>query len=540
MKTRNIRLTSRSLLGFGLICLLLISLGLTSLYRMKEIHDASLELQANWLPSVRQASRVQDAGQLYRLDARRFVMDEDRQSKTSLDKLQALKIALSQETEKYASRVSSPEEKQLYDQVVVNVRNYQDLIDRLVSMSSSASFETMTHFIRDTTSDAAKKLQTSIQALIQLNEEGAERSGQVANASYDSAFLLTLIFIVLALVVTCVVALLFTRSIAQPINALRLSMQKIADGDLKSKVEISGRDEITDLQTVAAAMRSSLKNTIEHISDSSRQLASAAEQMSAITHESTAGIQQQSIETDQAATAVNQMTAAVEEVARNAVSASESTQASERSARVVQDRVGETIDSIERLSSRVEQTKSDIEGLAGQALHIAKVLDVIGSIAEQTNLLALNAAIEAARAGEQGRGFAVVADEVRALAHRTQQSTQEIEQMVKGIQVDSKKAVESMNHSSEETRVTRSLAHETGLAIEEVTLSISHINDKNLLIATASEQQAQVARSVDRNLVSIRDLSIQSSSAASQTSIASSELSKLAGGLNHLIARFSL
>ena len=540
MKTRNIRLTSRSLLGFGLICLLLISLGLTSLYRMKEIHDASLALQTNWLPSVRQAARIQNAALLYRLDGRRFVMDEDRLSKSSQDKLAALKTTLSQETEKYASMVSSPEEKQRYDQVVANVRTYQDLLDQLVVMSQTASFEAMTHFIRDTSSEAAKKLQTSIDALMSINEEGAGRSGQVANGSYDSAFLMTLMFMVLALVITCVVALLFTRSIAQPINALRLSMQKIADGDLKSKVEISGRDEITDLQSVAAAMRSSLKNTIEHIADSSRQLASAAEQMSAITHESTAGIQRQSVETDQAATAVNQMTAAVEEVARNAVSASESTQASERSARVVQDRVGETIDSIERLSSRVEQTKTDIEGLAGQALHIAKVLDVIGSIAEQTNLLALNAAIEAARAGEQGRGFAVVADEVRALAHRTQQSTQEIEQMVKGIQLDSKKAVESMNHSSEETRVTRSLAHETGLAIEEVTLSISHINDKNLLIATASEQQAQVARSVDRNLVSIRDLSIQSSSAASQTSIASNELSKLAGSLNHLIARFSL
>ncbi|MEF9672851.1 methyl-accepting chemotaxis protein [Pseudomonas sp. MWU13-2100] len=540
MKTRNIRLTLRSALGFGLICLLLISLGLTSLYRMKEIHDASLRLQTDWLPSVRQAGRIQDAGQLYRLDARRFVMDEDRQSRSSLDKLQALKVVLSQETEKYVSRVSSPEEKQLYDQVVVNVRNYQDLIDRLVSMSPTASFETMTHFIRDTTSEAAKKLQTSIQALILLNEAGAERSGQASNASYDSAFLLTLVFMVLALVITCVVALLYTRSIAQPINTLRLSMQKIADGDLKSKVEVSGRDEITDLQTVAATMRSSLKNTIEHISDSSRQLASAAEQMSAITQESTAGIQKQSIETDQAATAVNQMTAAVEEVARNAISASQSTQASESSARIVQDRVDETIGSIERLSSRVEQTKTDIEGLAGQALHIAKVLDVIGAIAEQTNLLALNAAIEAARAGEQGRGFAVVADEVRALAHRTQQSTQEIEQMVKGIQLDSKKAVESMNHSSEETRVTRSLAHETGLAIKEVTLSISHINEKNLLIATASEQQAQVSKSVDRNLMSIRDLSIQSSSAASQTSIASSELSKLAGSLNHLISRFSL
>ncbi|NWA25153.1 methyl-accepting chemotaxis protein [Pseudomonas gingeri] len=540
MKTRNIRLTFRSLLGFGLICLLLISLGLTSLYRMKEIQSASQRLQADWLPSVRQAARIQNAALLYRLDGRRFVMDENRQSQSSLDKLAALKTALSLETGKYAARVSSPEEKQRYDQVIANVRSYQDLLDQLVSMSQTASFEAMTHFIRDTSSESAKRLQTSIEALMAINEEGAERSGQVANASYDSSFLMTLVFMVTALVITCVVALLFTRSIAQPINDLRLSMQKIADGDLKSKVEISGRDEITDLQSVAAAMRSSLKNTIEHIADSSRQLASAAEQMSAITHESTAGIQKQSLETDQAATAVNQMTAAVEEVARNAVSASQSTQASESSARIVQDRVGETIDSIERLSSRVEQTKTDIEGLAGQAQNIAKVLDVIGAIAEQTNLLALNAAIEAARAGEQGRGFAVVADEVRALAHRTQQSTQEIEQMVKGIQLDSKKAVESMGHSSEETRVTRSLAHETGQAIEEVTLSISHINEKNLLIATASEQQAQVARSVDRNLVSIRDLSIQSSSAASQTSIASSELSKLAGSLNHLIARFSL
>ncbi len=179
-------------------------------------------------------------------------------------------------------------------------------------------------------------------------------------------------------------------------------------------------------------------------------------------------------------------------------------------------------------------------GLAQQAQDITKVLDVIRAIAEQTNLLALNAAIEAARAGEQGRGFAVVADEVRALAHRTQLSTQEIEQMIQGIQSGSSKAMLSMQQSSEDASQTLAIAHEAGAAIGHITQAISEINERNLMIATASEEQAQVARSVDQNLMSIRDLSLQSSSAASQTSIASSELSSLAVSLNKLVARFSL
>jgi methyl-accepting chemotaxis protein len=318
------------------------------------------------------------------------------------------------------------------------------------------------------------------------------------------------------------------------------STQKIASGDLRTPVAVNGADEITELQNATAAMLASLKGTIQHISDSSGQLASAAEEMSSITKESTAGIQRQTMETEQAAAAVNEMTAAVEEVARNAVSASHSTQESERSARTGQERVGQTIASLEKLSATVTQTGVEVEGLANQAQNIAKVLDVIRSIAEQTNLLALNAAIEAARAGEQGRGFAVVADEVRALAHRTQSSTQEIEQMIQGIQKDSTRAVQSMQQSSSEAGSTLLIAHEAGAAIKQITAAISDINERNMLIATASEQQAQVARSVDENLVSIRDLSVQSSSAASQTSIASNELSQLAVDLNKLVARFSV
>ena len=185
-------------------------------------------------------------------------------------------------------------------------------------------------------------------------------------------------------------------------------------------------------------------------------------------------------------------------------------------------------------------TASEVEQLAGQVRDISKVLDVIRSIAEQTNLLALNAAIEAARAGEAGRGFAVVADEVRALAHRTQQSTREIEQMVSGIQQGTDKAVNAMQNSNSRARSTLDVAKAAGQALDEIAAAISQINERNLVIASASEEQAQVAREVDRNLVNIRDLSMQSSAGANQTSAASQELSRLAVDLNALVARFSI
>jgi len=540
MSMRNIKLTSRALLSFGIICSLLIGLGVTALYKMSAINTAAQEIGSNWLPSVRQASRIQTAGLMYRLDTRRFVMDEDRLGNASLAKINALKDALNKTTTDYATFVSNPEEEALYKKAQQEVLIYINEVNELIEKSRTQPNSELVHFIETVTRPQAVALQASLEQLITLNEKGADESGKEAHDQYSSGFIITIAFIILAIILTLIVAFLFTRSITQPVNTLLNATKRIAEGDLRTDVDITGADELTALQAATAAMQASLKSTITHIADSSSQLAAAAEEMSAITHESTSGIQKQSLETDQAATAVNQMTAAVEEVARNAVSASHSTQASERSARTGQERVGQTIASIEKLSATVEQTSIEVQGLADQAQNIGKVLEVIGSIAEQTNLLALNAAIEAARAGEQGRGFAVVADEVRALAHRTQTSTHEIEQMMQGIHKDSSKAVLSMKQSSDEANATLSIAHETGTAIREIASSISDINERNLLIATASEQQAQVARSVDKNLISIRDLSVQSSSAANQTSVASQELSKLAVGLNQVVARFSL
>jgi len=540
MKIRSIRLTPRALLSFGVICLILIALAGTGLSKLNDVHESASQLQTNWLPSVVQAGKIQTAALLYRLDGRRYVMDDDRLSDGSLKAIDQVKNVLTQEAETYTPLVSSPAEQEIFNRVKANIVAYQGKSDELVQLGKAGSYKDMAAFIRDTAKPQALALQASIDELIAINEKGAEESGQLSDDSFKSGVKITVVLSVLAIILTILIAIIFTRSISQPVLALLGSTRKIADGDLRTPVDVNGADEITDLQTATATMLSSLKSTIQHISDSSGQLASAAEEMSLITKESNAGIQRQSMETDQAATAVNEMTAAVEEVARNAVAASQSTQASERSAQTGQERVGQTIASLQKLSTTVGQTGIEVEGLANQAQNIAKVLDVIRSIAEQTNLLALNAAIEAARAGEQGRGFAVVADEVRALAHRTQSSTQEIEQMIQSIQKDSSKAVQSMKQSSEEADSTLLIAHEAGAAIKQIMAAISDVNERNLMIATASEEQAQVARSVDENLVSIRDLSIQSSSAANQTSAASQELSSLAVDLNRLVARFSI
>ncbi|WP_406644106.1 methyl-accepting chemotaxis protein [Pseudomonas quasicaspiana] len=287
-------------------------------------------------------------------------------------------------------------------------------------------------------------------------------------------------------------------------------------------------------------MQKDLKGTVQQIADASDQLASAAEELTAVTEDSTRGLVRQNDEIQQAATAVNEMTAAVEEVARNAVSTSQVSSQTAEDAIKGQHQVQQAVTAMNTMAGDINDSTMRVETLAGQIRDITKVLDVIRGIAEQTNLLALNAAIEAARAGEQGRGFAVVADEVRALAHRTQASTGEIEAMIKVVRAGADEAVQSMGKSQSMAQSTQALATEAGLALERISAGVSEINERNLVIASAAEEQAQVAREVDRNLVNIQDLSTQTSAGANQTNASSQELSRLAISFNTLVGKFKL
>ncbi len=355
----------------------------------------------------------------------------------------------------------------------------------------------------------------------------------------QSTLLMSAALLALLLLGGSLAALIVLRLLKQLNNAMAAA-ERIAKGDLSRPLEIAGSDEAARLLQALQRMQTDLRGTVRQIVSSAERLGTTSEELRAVTEDATSGLQRQSDELDQAATAVTELTCAIEEVARNAASAAEVSQAADRQARQGQDSVARTVGSIESLVGDMALTADALQTLAGQIGDIGSVLDVIRGIAEQTNLLALNAAIEAARAGESGRGFAVVADEVRALAQRTQESTRQIETIIGSVQQGSRSALSAMHGSNGKTRETLEVAREAGAALNAIAAAIAQINERNLCIASATEEQSQVAREVDSNLLNIRDVSQQASAGANQSQASSRELAGLAGELNGMVKHFAV
>nr|WP_311970441.1 methyl-accepting chemotaxis protein [Pseudomonas baltica] len=392
----------------------------------------------------------------------------------------------------------------------------------------------------DSVTPAYKKVVREIKIMTESNARQANETTQAAASTNVEVTWILIIGCLIAIVCAVALGMIVTAMITRPIYRSVEGAGRVAKGDLTHPIEVRGTDETGQLLQSLSDMQSNLKGTVQQIANASDQLASAAEELTAVTENSTRGLVTQNDEIQQAATAVNEMTAAVEEVARNAASTSQISSQTAEDASKGQKQVQQAVTAIDTVTVEITDSTQRVEALAGQIHDITKVLEVIRGIAEQTNLLALNAAIEAARAGEQGRGFAVVADEVRALAHRTQASTGEIEAMIDRVRNGADEAVQAMGKSRTLVQNTQALATEAGLALERISEGVNQINERNLVIASAAEEQAQVAREVDRNLVNIQDLSTQTAAGANQTSASSQELSRLAMSFNTLVGQFKL
>lgn len=542
MILRRLNLAPRSALCFGFFCLMIIALGVIALNQVASLNASEKFVETNVVPSISLLGMIdREFVSIRGSNARlRNPVEPENRKTEAFDDVRDARANVQGLLSKLEQLIVTPMGKQLFGELSQSYAGFQKVQDEYLSFISSGSLDEAVKLSNEAMKHSADTVERDIEKLIALNNNKAKKAGEEATLIYEHAQLIVGSFILVSILAATTLALMYTRSVTSPLSQSLAIAERIAKNDLSQVIGVQGHDEFAKLMQALKAMQDGLRSTLSLISDSSNQLASTSEEMHAVTEDANKGMQRQNNEVEMAATAVTEMSAAVEEVARNASAASEAANRSNSAALAGRARVDETVQAISLMVANVEDASLEVQGLAVMATDISKVLDVIRAIAEQTNLLALNAAIEAARAGEAGRGFAVVADEVRALAHRTQQSTSEIEQMISSIQKGSGAAVSAMTHTNAQAQRTLDTAQGAGSALVEITESIDNITERNVLIATASEEQAQVAREVDRSLVSIRDLSNQASEGSGQTALATSELTKLAVELNRLVKQFHM
>ena len=541
MSLRNMNIAPRAFLGFAMIGALMLILGVFALSQMSKIRGATEVLADNNVPSIKSLDRFAEVSIRLRVLSYRLLVNREPEIQQKTIELLAMRNKQINDAQAiYEKLISDSNERNLYNQYVQLLGQYRELESRMKTLTLANKVDELQDLLNKDMLSNSDQMNAVLIKLVEINTAQLMQVKKQAAEEYESAFDMVIALLVAATLLTLVFAWMLIKSITTPIAVALHAAETIAQGNLTQPIKVDGTGEAGRLLQAMKTMQDKLRDTLQRISGSATQLASAAEELNAVTDESARGLVQQNNEIEQAATAVNEMTSAVEEVARNATSTSEASRNATASAGDGRDLVLETVGAIERMSGDVKETAELIGNLANESRDIGKVLDVIRGLADQTNLLALNAAIEAARAGEAGRGFAVVADEVRALAHRTQQSTSEIERMIGSIQGGTEQAVTSMRNSTERAESTLSIAKGAGMALDTINIAVEEINERNLVIASAAEEQAQVAREVDRNLVNIRDLSAQSTTGANQTSAASTELSRLAVDLNSMVGRFAL
>lgn len=537
---RRYKIGFRSIIAFSLMTLTLLFTGLFSMVEMSKQSDSATRVNEYWFSKIAVLHEVSASVSMLRLEGQRIRTTRSlTTAENSRRLIEQSQVIVGKALETYSKFELSKLEIERLANIKSNFKEYLVTLDKFLESKNAAVLDDdSTERLNQQLVQLGKDLTSSGAELFGINRDGVQRAAVDARDAYLHVVWVLGISLSIGLILTVVLAVFFTRSIVMPLNDAVLAADAISNGDLTHDIVVVGSDEPAMLLRAMSSMRINLSRTILGIRNATMQLASSAEEMSSRMAESDLQLSQQSREVEQAATAVTEMSTAVDEVASNASEAATLTQNSDAQTHKGDKEVSFTLERLQTLSIAMKASTEEAVALSQHIDGISIILDVIRNIADQTNLLALNAAIEAARAGDHGRGFAVVADEVRSLARRTQGSTSEIESIINTVQTGTRRTLDRLAAGEQQANETLTFARSAGESLRSIRLAIADINDRNLLIASATEEQALVAREVDKNLISISDLSTQSATAAQQTNAACLELSSLATELSKLVDRF--
>lgn len=537
---KNLKLGTKLIGGFLLVAVIALIIGVFGYLQVHKLDTADTKLYRQIAVPLGQLTVISTDFQRARVNSRDLVYAEKDDRKEFAHRIEELSSSMDKEAAAYEKTLFSEEGKKLFKDFKDAESTYFTTIKRLTELVLQDKTEEAKIILKGDANTTSRKLQNAIAKLVESKvKQGkilSENNTVLANSSGWLMIGLSIAGTILAIVLGSVI----TRSITKPVSALAENARRMSEGDLQVTILSDSTDEIGQLSDSFRTMAENLKTTIHQVSDTAATVASASSQLSSTAEQLATGTEEMACQASTVATASEEMSATSSSIAQNCHQAADSSSQASQAATIGSGVVSTSISIMEQISKRVQSTAETVRTLGERSNQIGAIVATIEDIADQTNLLALNAAIEAARAGEQGRGFAVVADEVRALAERTTRATHEISTMIKNIQSETQVAVTAMEQGVQEVERGSIEAGRSGEALQEILMQINEVTMQVNQIATAAEEQTATTNEITNNIMQISQVVQDTSRGVHESATAANDLSRMAEQLQTLVHKFKL
>jgi methyl-accepting chemotaxis protein len=515
--------------------------GIFSIVQLAKVKQTATEIEREWLPSIRLLGEIdRNINEIRRIELADLNAKTAEEHESFSKRTKAAVEKNGKQSSDYEKMLSSEEEKKIFEQTKMAIAAYFSVNAKVAVLIREGKDDEAYSINRTESKKTFGAVQEQLSKLTELNSAGATATGKRGDLLYISSRNLIGGILVVALVIGVILTIFISRAISKPLRDLADKAEQIADGNLNITVSVTTTDEVGKLSGAFSTMVANLRDVIGKVRETSAQVSSASIELSSTSEQIATGSEEVAAQASTVATAAEEMSATTSDIARNCHDAADSANKASQAAQAGSTVVEQTVVVMKRIAAKVQETASKVANLGQQSDQIGEIVGTIEDIADQTNLLALNAAIEAARAGEQGRGFAVVADEVRALAERTTKATKEIGDMIKNIQNETKRAVVAMEEGVNEVANGTSEAEKSGQALYDILTLANAVTEQASQIATAAEQQTATTQEISSNIHQITNVVHQSSSSAQQSAGAAHQLAEMAEVLQTLVSRFKL